>query len=355
MYHRTAALIDLDAMAYNIDRIREKIGGETKLLGVIKADAYGHGAVSIGKYFEKDFDFYGVACIEEALELKKAGIEIPILILGYVSPYVYEDIVKYDIRIPVFTLETAKALSEEACRQNKTVKFHFAVDTGMSRIGMQVSDESADMCREICNMKNIEAREAIARVNEEANLNIQLVLDEPRAFTGFKARLVNFTNVRNYLALVGPECKELDGILGYYGEQLVLLAQSLGLNSCWVGGTFKVVNRAYNVDLGQKLAAVVALGYGATQGVPHRSKAPQEVAPGYDGAPEWFKRGVDAALLAPTALNQQKFSFSLDGEENDVPVVRASTKRGAFTQMDLGIAQCHFEIGAGNALYRWAE
>ena len=142
-------------------------------------------------------------------------------------------------------------------------------------------------------------QKAIALVNEEANLNIQLVLDEPRAFTGFKARLVNFTNVRNYLALVGPECKELDGIVGYYGEQLVLLAQSLGLNSCWVGGTYKVVNRAYNVDLGQKLAAVVALGYGATQGVPHRSKAPQEVAPGYDGAPEWFKRGVDAALMPP--------------------------------------------------------
>ena len=92
-------------------------------------------------------------------------------------------------------------------------------------------------------------QKAVALVNEEANLNIQLVLDEPRAFTGFKARLVNFTNVRNYLALVGPECKELDGIVGYYGEQLVLLAQSLGLNSCWVGGTYKVVNRAYNVDL----------------------------------------------------------------------------------------------------------
>lgn len=196
---------------------------------------------------------------------------------------------------------------------------------------------------------------AIAAVNEAANLNIQLVLDEPRAFSGLKARFVNFSGARNYLALIGPECKDLEGILGYYGEKLVLLAQSLGLNSCWVGGTYKVVNRAYNVDLGQKLVAVVALGYGATQGVPHRSKAPQEVAPGYDGAPEWFKRGVDAALLAPTALNQQKFSFSLDGEENDVPVVRASTKRGAFTQMDLGIAQCHFEIGAGNVLYRWSE
>ena len=79
-------------------------------------------------------------------------------------------------------------------------------------------------------------RAAIDAVSEEANLNIQLVLNEPRAFSGFKARLVNFTGVRNYLALIGPECKELDGILGYYGERLVLLAQSLGLNSCWVGG-----------------------------------------------------------------------------------------------------------------------
>ena len=103
-------------------------------------------------------------------------------------------------------------------------------------------------------------RRAIAIVNDETNLSIQLVLDEPRAFSGFKARLVNFTGARNYLALVGPECKELDGIVGYYGEKLVLLAQSLGLNSCWVGGTYKMVNRSYNVDLGQKLTAVIALG-----------------------------------------------------------------------------------------------
>lgn len=198
-------------------------------------------------------------------------------------------------------------------------------------------------------------REAIAAVNEETNLNIQLALDEPRAFAGFKARLVNFKGVRNYLAMIGPECRELDGILGYYGEKLVLLAQSLGLNSCWVGGTYKVVNRAYNVDLGQKLAAVVALGYGSTAGVPHKSKTPQDVCPDYDSAPAWFQRAVDAALLAPTALNQQKFSFALAGEQDGLPVVRAATKRGAFTQMDLGIAQCHFEIGAGSTPFIWTE
>lgn len=197
---------------------------------------------------------------------------------------------------------------------------------------------------------------AIAAVNEAANLNIQLVLDEPRAFSGLKARFVNFTGARNYLALIGPECKDLEGILGYYGEKLVLLAQSLGLNSCWVGGTYKVVNRAYNVDLGQKLAAVVALGYGTTPGVPHSSKAPQAVAPGYDDAPAWFQRGVDATLLAPTALNQQKFSFVLAGEDaTGVPLVRAATKRGPFASMDLGIAQCHFEIGAGDAPFAWAD
>lgn len=208
--------------------------------------------------------------------------------------------------------------------------------------------------------KSIEAaaeaalRRAISIVNDETNLSIQLVLDEPRAFSSLKAKLVGFSGARNYLALVGPECKELDGIVGYYGEKLVLLAQSLGLNSCWVGGTYKMANRSYNVDLSQKLTAVIALGYGETAGTPHKSKAPCQVCPGYDDAPAWFQCGVDAALLAPTALNQQKFSFALaSADDEDIPLVRASTKHGAFTQMDLGIAQCHFEIGAGDAPFAW--
>lgn len=108
MYSRTQAKIDLNAFEYNIKNIRNKIGNKTKLLGVIKADAYGHGAAELGKRFENQFDFYGVACLEEALELKNVGIKIPILILGYVSPNVYEEIVKHDIRIPIFSYENAK-------------------------------------------------------------------------------------------------------------------------------------------------------------------------------------------------------------------------------------------------------
>lgn len=157
MYFRTQAKIDLDAVEYNYNNTRAKLPQGCKLLGVIKADAYGHGAVELARFLENKCDFFGVACIEEAVELKKAGIKTPILILGYVAPAFYDLVVKYDIRIPVFSYDTAKALSDEAVKQGKTVPFHFCIDTGMSRIGFQVNEESADVCKQICTLPNIEA------------------------------------------------------------------------------------------------------------------------------------------------------------------------------------------------------
>ena len=157
MYFRTQAKIDLDAVEYNYNNTRAKLPQGCKLLGVIKADAYGHGAVELARFLENKCDFFGVACIEEAVELKKAGIKTPILILGYVAPAFYDLVVKYEIRIPVFSYDTAKALSDEAVKQGKTVPFHFCIDTGMSRIGFQVNEESADVCKQICTLPNIEA------------------------------------------------------------------------------------------------------------------------------------------------------------------------------------------------------
>ena len=157
MYFRTQAKIDLDAVEYNYNSTRAKLPQGCKLLGVIKADAYGHGAVELARFLENKCDFFGVACIEEAVELKKADIKTPILILGYVAPAFYDLVVKYDIRIPVFSYDTAKALSDEAVKQGKTVPFHFCIDTGMSRIGFQVNEESADVCKQICTLPNIEA------------------------------------------------------------------------------------------------------------------------------------------------------------------------------------------------------
>lgn len=155
MNHRTYLKIDLNKLEHNFNCVRNKLPSDVKILGVIKANAYGHGAVEIGKFLDDKCDFFGVACIEEAVELKKAGIKTPILILGRVFPFDIETAVKYDVRIPIFSYEDAVALSNEAVKQGKNVPFHFCIDTGMSRIGFQVNEESADICKKITELPNI--------------------------------------------------------------------------------------------------------------------------------------------------------------------------------------------------------
>ena len=155
MEHRTYLKIDLNRLEHNFNSVRNKLPSNVKVLGVIKANAYGHGAIEIGRFLDDKCDFFGVACIEEAIELKRSGIKTPILILGRVFPFDIEAAVKYDIRIPIFSYADAVALSEEAVKQNKSVPFHFCIDTGMSRIGFQVNEESADICKRITELPNI--------------------------------------------------------------------------------------------------------------------------------------------------------------------------------------------------------
>ena len=197
-------------------------------------------------------------------------------------------------------------------------------------------------------------QDKIAEYNKVGNLNIQLVLNETRAFTGMLS-YGSFSGVRNYFVMVGKKGADLDERVGYYGEQLVLLAQTLGLNTCWVGLSYRKVPEAYNVGKDEKLACMIALGYGETEGVSHKIKTVEQVSNASDLTPAWFKRGVEAALLAPTAVNQQKFSFEYVGMSNNRHLVRA--KKGfsmiGYTQMDLGIAKYHFEIGAGKNNFDW--
>ena len=197
-------------------------------------------------------------------------------------------------------------------------------------------------------------QDKIAECNKIGNLSIQLVQNETKAFTGMLS-YGSFSGVKNYLVMVGKKAKDLDERVGYYGEQLVLLAQTLGLNTCWVGLSYRKVPDAYNVDKDEKLVCMIALGYGETQGVPHKIKTVEQVSNASDITPSWFKKGVEAALLAPTAVNQQKFSFEYMGMSNNHHQVRA--KKGfsmiGYTQMDLGIAKYHFEIGAGKDNFEW--
>ena len=191
MYFRTQAKIDLDAVEYNYNNTRAKLPQGCKLLGVIKADAYGHGAVELARFLENKCDFFGVACIEEAVELKKAGIKTPILILGYVAPAFYDLVVKYDIRIPVFSYDTAKALSDEAVKQGKTVPFHFCIDTGMSRIGFQVNEESADVCKQICTLPNIEAEGLFSHFATADESDLTKALAQREKYKAFVEMLEN--------------------------------------------------------------------------------------------------------------------------------------------------------------------
>lgn len=184
--------------------------------------------------------------------------------------------------------------------------------------------------------------------NHESGLHIQLVTDEPKAFDSFMAHYGKFKGVRNYIALIGKKDSELDEKCGYYGERLALKAQQLGLNTCWVAMTYSKVKTAFSIGSGEKLCVVIAIGYGETQGVSHKSKTVQEVAKTDGQMPDWFRSGIEAALLAPTAMNQQKFMFTLDGNR-----VTAKAGKGFYTKLDLGIVKYHFEIGAGKDVFQW--
>lgn len=182
--------------------------------------------------------------------------------------------------------------------------------------------------------------------NRDGGLHIQLIVNEPKAFDGFMAHYGKFSGVKNYVALIGEKGK--DEKIGYYGEKIVLAAQALGLNTCWVAMTYKKIKTAFTVGKGERLYCVIAIGYGATRGVVHKVKSFEQAASA-NNPPEWFINGVNAALLAPTAMNQQKFVFSYENGK-----VQAKAGFGFYTEIDLGIVKYHFELGSGKGESCWA-
>ena len=187
----------------------------------------------------------------------------------------------------------------------------------------------------------------IETINRESGLHIQMFNDEPEAFQAGKPSYGQFSGCRNYFALVGKKNKDEE--IGYYGQKLVLFAQQLGLNTCWVALTYKKGKVSPNVESSEKLYLVIALGYGKTQGVIHKLKEASAVSDLASDSPDWYKDGIKAALLAPTAMNQQKFKITRSGNK-----VSAKAGMGFYTKIDLGIVKYNFEIGAGKENFSWA-
>lgn len=183
----------------------------------------------------------------------------------------------------------------------------------------------------------------IAKINQKAGLHIQIIYDEPKCFNSMMAHYGKFDGVNNYIALVGEKSKS-DESLGYYGEQIVLKAQELGLNTCWVAMTHG--KSKAQIDKGEKMVCLISLGYGKTAGAAHKSKKLSEVCNYKKDMPEWFLSGMEAALLAPTAMNRQKFYFELLPDNS----IKITCGKGLYTKLGLGIVKYHFEVVSGKRI-----
>lgn len=178
--------------------------------------------------------------------------------------------------------------------------------------------------------------------NEESGLHIQILFDEPKCFNGIMAHYGKFSGVSNYVALVGKKSPGLEEKAGYFGEKIVLGAQEMGLNTCWVAMTHG--KSAAQIKTGEKQTCLIALGYGENAGTGHKVKPLHEVCNCADNMPDWFADGMEAVLLAPTAVNQQKFYFTLKEGGQVAARVKGT---GFYARTDLGIIKYHFEAVTG--------
>ncbi len=193
-----------------------------------------------------------------------------------------------------------------------------------------------------------ELRKYIDKCNQEGNLHIQLIENEPQAFAKGLFHYGLFSNVKNYIALVGKEDSTFDERCGYYGEKIVLKAQMLGLNTCWVGGTYKKIESVVDLKPGEKFLMVIAIGYGENQGREHKYKKVKDLSIGYPDLPDWFIKGVEAVAMAPSALNQHSYRFGIRDEK-----VYVKKGLGIALDTDIGIAKYHFEVAAGKDSSIW--
>ncbi len=188
--------------------------------------------------------------------------------------------------------------------------------------------------------------------NKESGLHIQLVTNELKAFDGMLAHYGKFSGVQNYIALIGKKSSALEEKIGYYGERIALRAQMLELNTCWVAMSFSkgITKKSCSINQGEKLVCVLSLGYGTTQGASHTSKPMESLCSVNGNMPTWFKSGMEAAMLAPTAINQQRFLFTLINDQ----AVSVKSLGGFYSKVDLGIVKYHFEVGTDNHLFSWS-
>lgn len=230
-HKRVCAVVDLGAAVENLESLRRALAPETKVLAVIKANAYGHGAVQVAKKLDSlEYIFgYAVATAEEALQLWQNGLNKPILILGYTFPECYERLVAEDIRPTVFRTDMAKALSGEALRQGKRVKIHIKVDTGMSRIGIFPDDAGVSFVRELMGLPGLEIEGIYTHFARADERDKKSALEQFERFTSFARRLEEELSLRIPL----KHCANSAAIMELPQTALELVRAGIALYGLW--------------------------------------------------------------------------------------------------------------------------
>ena len=283
-YYRVCAQIDLSAVRKNIEAIRAAVRPESKLMVVLKADGYGHGAVPIAKRIDDIADAYGMAIVEEAAELREAGITKPILVLGYTASHLYDKLIQYDITQTIFQYETAYELNEAAKKAGKTVKIHIKLDTGMSRIGFATTEESVEEIVKISKLSNLCMEGVFTHFAKADEIDKEATRLQYQRFAGMveklKQRGVSFTtcHVSNTAAIIDLPEYNLDMVrcgIGTYGmypsvdvqKNRVLLTPAMELKThiSYVKELPKGVGISYNgtyVTERPMRVATIPVGYG---------------------------------------------------------------------------------------------
>lgn len=184
-----------------------------------------------------------------------------------------------------------------------------------------------------------ELNKEIALCQQESGIRIEFICQEPEAFKSFFVHYGRFKNVHNYIAFIIKSDDDNEKV-GYFGERVVLKAQQLGLNTCWVGATYNAKKVPCSLKSDEKLVCVITVGYGVTQGKLHKSIPMEKCCLCVDNQTEWFEKGMKAVMLAPTAMNSQKFFLTLKDHHVEI------SSHGSYAKINLGIIKYHFEQGS---------
>lgn len=325
-YDRVYAVVDLDAVVYNMEQMKKNIAPNTMMMGIIKADGYGHGAVPIGKELEKlEYVFgYGVASAEEAFILRKAGLKKPVLILGYTFPYCYEELINKEIRPAVFRYDMLKELAACASRLKKKAKIHIKVDTGMTRIGIQPNDEGLEFVKKALSYEEIEVEGAFTHFARADEIDKSYALKQLDRISQFFSRVEKELGYR----IPVKHCSNSAGIIELPAANMDMVRAGITLYGLWPSDEVRkdivslrpVLSLKSHITYIKQVEKDVPVSYGGT----YVTQKPMRIATipiGYaDGYPRGLSnkgyvliKGKKAPILGRVCMDQ--FMVSVD----DIP------------------------------------